>query len=509
MLSLCQVLSDADLLVLSQVNKRLNTLALQTLFIYHGMTLSGISSGVFSLSSISLPAFRLALFIPSLSELSCTFDAASADTDIASLQHVLSRLPPIPELVITTQGEIHQSLNSTFSRLLIAIDPYKNFLILSQGFFFVSKRRRTVHSKSLHFPVESVNSPWAWIALLPFMCSFLLVQRFVDLGSIICSALSDPRARTFQDVRICNDIMPLHTSPHDVRIISPMLTSSLFAKWTMVIFDESVITTLCIEHMPFLDDEKWHSILSCLRLPNLRDLAIRRGVHISLSTLVAFINRYPTIQSLVLGHHSISYSSPPNSKLSLSANTLDQLETLCASSRFIHLLLQSTSLPKLQNINIGPEIQMDPRKFRGHGSFPDVRAKTENPFDFAALDRALATLKEGGYLARGLVNIGMTLPGRSVAKKWLIDRRFDSMLGATEMRVIGITIATERGMALDPSVIHLLADWIISAFAGGGLRSIWVRPWVVVDPNDQAVFERRIKEVMADVVIEFSIYEPS
>lgn len=138
-----------------------------------------------------------------------------------------------------------------------------------------------------------------------------------------------------------------------------------------------------------------------------------------------------------------------------------------------------------------------------------MRAKTENPFDFAALDRALATLKEGGYLARGLVNIGMTLPGRSVAKKWLIDRRFDSMLGATEMRVIGITIATERGMALDPSVIHLLADWIISAFAGGGLRSIWVRPWVVVDPNDQAVFERRIKEVMADVVIEFSIYEPS
>ena len=152
---------------------------------------------------------------------------------------------------------------------------------------------------------------------------------------------------------------------------------------------------------------------------------------------------------------------------------------------------------------------MDPRRFYGHGSFPDVRrAKTENPFDFASLDRAPTTLKEGGYFARGLVNFGLTLPGRSVAKKWLIDRRFDPMPSAAEMRVIGITIATERGMALDPSVVQLLADWIISAFAGGGLRSIWVRPWVVVRPNDQAVFERRIKEVMADVVIKFAIYEP-
>src|ERR1700735_532362 len=97
-------------------------------------------------------------------------------------------------------------------------------------------------------------------------CSFLLVQRLVDLSATVLSALSDPRIRTLQDGRIHNDVKRLFshdTSSQAVRITSPMFPSKFpsLKKWTMVAFDESIITVLYIEHFAFLDDEKWHSIL--------------------------------------------------------------------------------------------------------------------------------------------------------------------------------------------------------------------------------------------------------
>lgn len=163
-LCLCRVLGDADLLVLSQVSSRLNTLTLQTFFMFHGMTHSQMASGNFSLSSLSLPAFRFAIFIPSLkiTKLSCKFDPATAQLDIRSLQRVLSRLPPIPELSIVTYTEAERDmymlqsdwtesleLSGVFSDLLFSLNPYKNFFLLAGGHCQVSKRRRVVHNKSL------------------------------------------------------------------------------------------------------------------------------------------------------------------------------------------------------------------------------------------------------------------------------------------------------------------------------------------------------------------------
>jgi hypothetical protein len=168
----------------------------------------------------------------------------------------------------------------------------------------------------------------------------------------------------------------------------------------------------------------------------------------------------------VLGHYSISKASypSPGAKLSLSAHCLNQLETLCALSHFIHILLQSTPLPNLHHINIGPEVQMDYhtyRKFHKHGTHPKVHAKVETPFDFAAINRVLAMVNNCGYFSRGPFKLGLTLPGASVVKKWLMDHRLGLTLSIEGMHVNEISITVECSIPLDPSATLILVDWIM------------------------------------------------
>lgn len=128
-LCLCQVLAidDADIIVFSQVCKRLNTLALHTLFIGHGIapTGPGIASGMFSLSS---------LLFDSLSSSShkdlLHLRYRSYQIRHNFLRHVLSKLLPIPEWIIITTHTIglerpHQLVRAC-SQLLFTIYPYHN-----------------------------------------------------------------------------------------------------------------------------------------------------------------------------------------------------------------------------------------------------------------------------------------------------------------------------------------------------------------------------------------------
>jgi len=269
-----------------------------------------------------------------------------------------------------------------------------------------------------------------------------------------------------------------------------------------VAFDESIISVLHIEHFAFLDDEKWHSILSSLQLPRLEGLTITHGALISLTTLISFLNRHPTIRSLELGHHSITYSSyppDPHTTLSLSSNGLNNLDNLHAASRFICLLLKSipASLPNLHRIHIGPKLQC------GSGykwTQPDVREKVETPFDFAAWESALAAVRD--YVPE-VETLGMTLPGGSVARNWLALNAAPGF----KLRLQELSVATERGIPLSSSVIPLLADWIISMFMTTELRTVVLKPWVIVGRSERAGFERRIKESVGvgDVEVDFSV----
>ena len=518
MLHLCQVLADDDLLVLSQVSRLFNRLALQSFFVFHGMALSQISSGIFSISSLSLPAFRLALFIPPLTKLSCTFDAETVHADISALHRVLSRHPPIPELnfsvdMHTTNEEFlpsreYEIVRVAISQLLFGLGPHKNFFFIlpPSGRCCVSKPRRIVRTiKYPEFPID-IGSIWHFMASTPLICLYLLGLVLTEASASVATVLHDPRIRTRQDERIHEDIyVSTNVFPNSsvVRITTPMLSSPSFTKWSMVTFAESSLKSLQIKHIAFLDDEKWHSILSSLYLPHLECLNIEPNSHISLTTLSAFINRHPTIRYLQLGHYSILYSSyPSSSQATLSPHCLDQLEFVCASSRLIHHLLQSTKFPKLRYICIGPKTQPN-----DSGRFPDKRAKVEGPFDFAALDRTLAAVKDCGYSC-GSVNVGVALPGGSVAKKWLA-RKHDPTLSATgslfKLHVGQIMIATERGIPLNPSLVLLLADWVVGMFLTHELKKVRLARWVIVDPGLQVVFGNKIAELAGHVEVDFNI----
>jgi len=504
----CQVLDDTDLLVLSQLSRALNKLALYTFFSFHGMTLSQISSGIFSLSSLSLPGFRLAIFLPSLkvTKLSCTFDAATAQSDIKSLQYVLSRLPPISDLSITayTATEEHiarsfsQSLHGTFASLLFTLDPYQNFLILHPSLFSVSWHHCVIHAKPLRFP-GCMDSLWM-LAFTPFTPLVLLALGLVGLSDIIFSLLSDPLARTFQDERILNDIENLGISSRAVRIISRMPPSNHLSseKWTLVTFNESLMTTLRIAYISFRDDEKWHSILSCIRLPRLEDLFIGPDAHISLNTFISFVNRHPTIRVLGVSQDSISYASDahnPGITQSISLNGLNNLLVLHASSMFIHLLfgLNPIPLPKLRAIHIGPRMQGDHRFWHRIGSY------CKKPFDFTALESALTTVRECGWQVEELA---LTLPGGSVAGKWL---QSSAVAGMFALHIQELNIATERGIPLHSSVVPLLVNWIGGIFMMTKLRKVSLQCEAIVAPSEREKFTQRISEVAGaeDVVVDF------
>lgn len=75
-------------------------------------------------------------------------------------------------------------------------------------------------------------------------------------------------------------------------------------------------------------------------------------------------------------------------------------------------------------------------------------------------------MKKCGYLG-GSVNVSVVLPRRSVAKKWLAHKH-DLTLSAAgslfKLHVGQIMIATQRGIPLNPSMVPLLADWIVGMF---------------------------------------------
>jgi hypothetical protein len=146
--------------------------------------------------------------------------------------------------------------------------------------------------------------------LFPLIIPFLATQALLEFSATVSSTFSDPHIRNFPDERIHKDLR--FESHRAMRITTAMLpsVSPSLAKWTMVTFDESIMTFLFLDYVAFLDDEIWHSILSFLHLPRLKDLSIG-GIHISLRTLVSFINRHPTIQMLTLTQHAILYSSYP------------------------------------------------------------------------------------------------------------------------------------------------------------------------------------------------------
>jgi hypothetical protein len=256
-------------------------------------------------------------------------------------------------------------------------------------------------------------------------------------------------------------------------------------KWTLVIFNESLMTTLHIAHISFRDDDKWHSILSCIQLPRLEDLFIGPDAYISLHTFISFVNRHPTIRWLAVSPNSVSYSSDsgnPGITQPIPLDGLNNLLRLHASCTLIYLLfgLNPIPLPKLCAIHIGPKMQKD------HHYWHRIGSHRGKPFDFTALESALTTVRE---CARQVEELGLTLPGGSVAGKWL---QSSAVAGMFALHVQELNISTEPGIPLHSSVVPLLADWIVGIFMMTKLRKVWLQREAIVAPSEREIFTQRI-----------------
>lgn len=130
---------------------------------------------------------------------------------------------------------------------------------------------------------------------------------------------------------------------------------------------------------------------------------------------------------------------------------------------------------------------------------PKVDEEVETLFDFAILESALKTV--GGWV-HDVEIVGLTLPGGEGAKNWLAS---STTAGIPKLHVQRFVIVTERGIPFSRSIIQLLVDWIVSMFLTTKLRSVELKPWVIVGWFERTKFENRISVATGGrVVVDFS-----
>jgi hypothetical protein len=75
-------------------------------------------------------------------------------------------------------------------------------------------------------------------------------------------------------------------------------------------------------------------------------------------------------------------------------------------------------------ITIGPAIELNYRRTPSNDRFiPKVRAKVGTPFDFVALDAAVAAVMGYGQVVHRAVRLQVTLPGGSICGEELVNER--------------------------------------------------------------------------------------
>ena len=453
-LIVCQALDDNDLLTLCQVSKRLHTLSLDTYFLRHGISEADIMAGNILVSSNSLCGVRHALFISSIEKLSCIFHRTTAVSDMSAMERFVSRLPPIKEVEVTIDVMStmfwDRSPTEAFISLLLALlpDKFGTILFLKSGSFHVSNHRRFVQR---------------------FMClilfgPFIVAFGAINLASLVKSIIIDPRARLRQDHRIREDLLgsSMWTPPHSLQVRSPMLPDPPFAKWTMITFNSSTMTTLNITNIPLLP-ANWRTVLPSIHLPSLRRLGIGRDVELDFCDFSAFVCRHPKIDALSIDHFSIPYRS----LAPFPANSLPKLSFLAATARHVtHILRSAEDFRHLRQVDIGPE------QFKSRSSRQlDHKAKVETPFSFDDLNEALRAVAD---LHIPDFTLTVIVPGDSRSKQWLSLFGDDRDTQRVERRLHNFTIVNfhlERGKRLHPSMHALLSQWL-GLFPS--VRKIWI-----------------------------------
>jgi len=418
-LIVCQALDDDDLLILCQVSKRLHTLSLNTFFLRHGISEADIKAGNISLSSNSLRGVQLALFISSINKLSCAFHRTTAESsDMLAMERLVSMVPHIREVEVaidaipSRESTPNENITEAVLSLLFALLPNKlgTFLVLQDGNFTVSKRRRMVQRPELLCLTNCSCRVTNYVSFFVLIGLYFLTRGAVNLASRVVSLIIDPLARSRQDDRIRDDVCFGFRTPHSFHVRYPALPVPPFGKWTMIIFNNSTMTRLDITSMPLLN-ANWSTLLPSIHLPSLRQLTIGGGVNLDFSDFLAFVCRHPTINDLYIGHFSIQYSSLSP----LPVNCLSNLKSLSAPPRHIIRILRSPQhFPHLHRVDIGPAPTMAGRYPRDY--HPDPKAKVETPFSFDDLNEALQVVGDSNIQD---LTVTVTIPIGLRSEQWL------------------------------------------------------------------------------------------
>jgi hypothetical protein len=397
-------LADADVFSLSLLSRRLHYLALPVYLIRcnvpdpFSISLPGGMVFLRAHNFNALPALQTALFIPSISSMTCTFRHRDYITDIRRLASWISRVSHVTE-----------------ARFNLPFNSDKD--ILTDGVTL--------------WAIEHLLA-----ALVEKSCLKLSFKGFS--GANLCSSRSLRRAQGIEFRDVPGTPSPLLSrnpisSLQELRIHSPVVLFPVFKKWTINSINSSSIVTLifsCFE----LPTEEWASILPHLTLHALRELTI------SVSTMdfhdfAAFFTRHPLIVTLDLTCGSINSAADHRLRDFVNPN----LTTLDTTPEYASVLLNSPiTFPNISTITIEPYNQ-------------------EHGLDFGALDKSLATLAQ----RKDNLALTLNILGKARSLEWISRTealRVERLLHC--VKELSLARLPHLGLQMTQADILLLPPWL-------------------------------------------------
>ncbi|RDB27864.1 hypothetical protein Hypma_002085 [Hypsizygus marmoreus] len=298
---------------------------------------------------------------------------------------------------------------------------------------WTSKRRRFhkhVYIKS------SYDSLPRWIRII----GYRILQLWFAAGWVH-SFFGDPFARKEQCRRVRFDLQAQLRTPRSTQIIP-------FDDWTLVIFDADTVTELNItpsQKRSVIPLEQTH--LLALHYSILTSLTIDECARITMSTLLQFLARHPTVRSLVLKHSTI-HGIPNPTTTPLLPHSI-HLDTVSAPLHIFAHLLPYIDAQSLHTAQIGCL-----------GTPPRLEK-----FDFSQLDHILRVLATAGKSHLKIFHVW--LPGGRAAEPWLHNATSTQGLEEEErperrlVRVRRVVVHAEnpRVEPFDESIKPLFAEW--------------------------------------------------
>ncbi|RDB27079.1 hypothetical protein Hypma_004980 [Hypsizygus marmoreus] len=346
--------------------------------------------------------------------------------------------------------------------IVIDTSPLKN------TFDWISKRRRLYNH--FRYPINITSTPMPdWLF---YFVGFFVYVIFLQLWLVVDGTFSffyDPLARKDQRRRVHMDLQPMRTSRSTQIIPISYLPIGAFRRnWILVALDADILTDLHISpgHYQFpIRQIHRERILLALCYPALTMVHVDIGASITLSELVHFLARHPTVKDLTVDRSSllslddVSSASPP---LHI------HLETLSMPLNVLACLLPQINLQTLITAKIGCAVKS-----------PHVG----QPFDFGQLEHILNTM---AAVESQLEILELWLPGGRAAEPWLSSViREEAKRPERRLLHLRRLIVHAENVHIDPfhsDLVPLFMKWF-ELFSGPLMTRIQTAPNSFLDGN--------------------------